>query len=226
MSVVKISKEKTAKIFSNAVGVATIDERHVFGSFMSRESAYRLMLSVWQPVAPVELAEIEITRKIPDVEVSECSVEDDSSSAISGNESPPRIQDSTTSDASHTVRRRCIPTSVDGVGGFLDSDDVPIGVLLAEPKDEMHISRSTSPPPKMVSLSLFSKLRQIKVTLPTNIHILYGGVLLAVILALLSGFMLYRIMYVQSRVKQHYSPLDFNWVCFFYYIPTLIVYSI
>lgn len=52
VSVVRISKEKTAKIIPNAVGVATADERHVFGSFMSREAAYRLMLSVWLPVAP------------------------------------------------------------------------------------------------------------------------------------------------------------------------------
>lgn len=111
----RISKEKTAKIIPNAVGVATADERHVFGSFMSREAAFRLMCSVCQPLEPVE-----IIPKVPDIEVSEeCSVEDDSSCSISGNESPPQAVDST-SDASQSLRQRAItsnfpPTdSVDG----------------------------------------------------------------------------------------------------------------
>lgn len=51
-SVLKISKEKTARIIPNAVGVATLDEKHVFGSFMSRDSAHRLMLQVWRAARP------------------------------------------------------------------------------------------------------------------------------------------------------------------------------
>lgn len=47
-SVVKISKEKTIKIIPNAIAVATADERHVFSSFLSRENAYQLMISVWE----------------------------------------------------------------------------------------------------------------------------------------------------------------------------------
>jgi hypothetical protein len=87
VSVVKISKEKTAKIIPNAVGVLTADERHVFGSFMSREAAYRLMLSVWRPVAPEPEEEPPKILIIPDIEASECSIEDDSSCSASGNES-------------------------------------------------------------------------------------------------------------------------------------------
>lgn len=49
-SVTKISKEKTVKIFPNAIAVCTSDERHVFSSFLSRETAYQLMISVWQDV--------------------------------------------------------------------------------------------------------------------------------------------------------------------------------
>lgn len=47
-SVTKISKEKTVKIFPNAIAVGTVDERHVFSSFLSRETAYQLMISIWQ----------------------------------------------------------------------------------------------------------------------------------------------------------------------------------
>jgi hypothetical protein len=48
VSVVKISKEKTARIIPNAVGVATEDEKHVFCSLLSRDSTYALMVQVWK----------------------------------------------------------------------------------------------------------------------------------------------------------------------------------
>ncbi len=32
----KVSKEKTAKIIPNAVGITTAEEKHVFGSLLSR----------------------------------------------------------------------------------------------------------------------------------------------------------------------------------------------
>lgn len=83
ITVVKISREKTAKIFPNAVCVCTAEERHVFGSFISREAAFRLMISMWHPfVSEPEEAPI----KVPDVEISECSIEDESSCSASGNE--------------------------------------------------------------------------------------------------------------------------------------------
>lgn len=106
-SVTKISKEKVAKIIPNAVGVATADERHVFGSFLSRESAFRLMCSVCPTETPAPL----IPKALPDVEISEeYSIEDDSSCSISGNESPPQLltagRTATASEPSHTLLRR------------------------------------------------------------------------------------------------------------------------
>lgn len=47
MSVTKITKEKTARIIPNAVGIATAEDKHVFGSLMSRDNTYRLMTKVW-----------------------------------------------------------------------------------------------------------------------------------------------------------------------------------
>lgn len=46
--VVSVTKEKTAKIFPNAVGICTDESKYVFGSFISRESAFRLMQEVWR----------------------------------------------------------------------------------------------------------------------------------------------------------------------------------
>lgn len=63
--------------------VCTAEERHVFGSFISREAAFRLMVSMWHPLVT---SEPEAPIKVPDVEISECSVEDESSCSASGNE--------------------------------------------------------------------------------------------------------------------------------------------
>jgi len=46
--VVSVTKEKTAKIFPNAVGICTDESKYVFGSFISREAAFRLMQDVWR----------------------------------------------------------------------------------------------------------------------------------------------------------------------------------
>ena len=43
----KITKEKTAKFFPNAIAICTLSEKHLFSSLMSREVAYKLAVSVW-----------------------------------------------------------------------------------------------------------------------------------------------------------------------------------
>lgn len=175
---------------------------------MSREAAYRLMLSVWRPVAP---AEPEVAPKIPDVEISECSIEDDSSSAISGNESPPRLQESTTSDASQTLRHRSAPSLIEGTPNGLCTfvADVVEGAsgadLLSPNTNQLPMpSRSTSPPPKIV-------IRRKFLSFPLPANMLYVGLVLTILLALMSGFLLYRIMNIQAK-SSHYDPLDFKWV--------------
>lgn len=77
------------------MGVATADERHVFGSFISRESAFRLMCNVCSHLATG--AEM-LPKPLPaDVELTEeYLLDDDSSCSISGNESPPQLRDAAT----------------------------------------------------------------------------------------------------------------------------------
>ncbi|GLV44144.1 GRAM domain containing 1B [Carabus blaptoides fortunei] len=90
-SVMKISKEKTARIIPNAVGVATADDKHVFGSLLSRDSTYKLMTMVLKAansVVPVETLPVpqDIIRP-GELDASEFSGDEESSSQ-SGNESP------------------------------------------------------------------------------------------------------------------------------------------
>lgn len=96
-SVVKISKEKTARIIPNAVAVVTDDARHVFGSLLSRDSTYKLMMEVWQ--AATELKNTEEVAKpisLPLPIQRNCELnaeEDDSSVSENGGEFVSRSED-------------------------------------------------------------------------------------------------------------------------------------
>ncbi|XP_054731247.1 serine-rich adhesin for platelets-like isoform X3 [Anastrepha obliqua] len=286
-SVTKISKEKTAKIIPNAVGVATADERHVFGSFISREAAFRLMCSVCPPLAPAE-----ILPKIPaEIEVSEeYSIEDDSSCSISGNESPPQALAAVAAAAagsmnelgqtlirrnlagsSHSIaegkttahenhRHSDIPVDAKQAGAFSNSNSAPstashnsnsdksatcVGTnancndgivttgiaLIVAGTASSTTSASSSPTPSTSSslpttvmagtprsaahaaVSSFKTLRQkalLRLKFPTELHVVYLGVLLTMVLALFSVFLLYRILDIEAKTSTH-TPTEFNW---------------
>lgn len=290
-SVVVISKEKVAKIFSNAIGVATEEERHVFGSFMKREQAYRLMLSVWRPAEVPDTPTLEVKLQ-PDVEASECSIgEEESSCSVSGNESPMsqmkeladqsllmRQRESGGSGAGSLVVGQLMESSsssaVTSGGDVVDGGVAPAirqqqsveamlrnGVVLrgerlnklvgggggeeqqrgglgvtfhqttggvggsgARLLNGIEEKKSSVDESKLARLK--RKVRQINIKFPTDIHIVYLGVVLAVILALFSGFLLYRIMDIQARashMERWVSEKEFNWKkerfsCFIFFI--------
>ena len=45
---ISITKEKTAKIFPNAVAVSTEDETHTFTSLISRDATFKAMTKAWR----------------------------------------------------------------------------------------------------------------------------------------------------------------------------------
>uniref|UniRef100_A0A1Q3F5U8 Protein in glucosyltransferase n=1 Tax=Culex tarsalis TaxID=7177 RepID=A0A1Q3F5U8_CULTA len=232
VSVIKISKEKTAKMFPNAVGVTTSDDRHVFGSFMSREAAYRLMCSVWRPVAP---AEEPITQKVPDVEVSECSVEDDSSCSISGNESSSHVKDKKSDlvDSGDSTNDKL--TVTDGTKRSLDATksikSVQKEIIIKSPvalltpgvilkaaasaniglkeksncSDTLYQNTSSSSNDDSMLARLRNRLQKI---FPSDFGVIHVGIILAIVLALFSCFLMYKIHYLQTRM---YSFNDFRW---------------
>ncbi|XP_058448713.1 GRAM domain-containing protein 2B-like [Malaya genurostris] len=228
VSVVKISKEKTAKMFPNAVGVQTCDDRHVFGSFMSREAAYRLMCSVWRPVAPPEIEE-PIAQKVPDVEVSEGSIEDDSSCSISGNESSSHIKDkkSDVVDSGDSINDKL--TVIDGTKRSSDvtksiksvqiiKSPVALIASAAVLKTAGSVIKETSrisDTPSQSSTSCngnHSMLTRIRTRLqqifPSDFGVIHVGIILAIVLALFSCFLMYKIHYLQSRI---YNLSNFRW---------------
>lgn len=64
-SVLKVTKEKTARIIPNAVGIATLHEKHVFSSLLSRDSTYKLMVQVWKNATAPEIIETVPIEPIP-----------------------------------------------------------------------------------------------------------------------------------------------------------------
>ncbi|XP_076376304.1 uncharacterized protein LOC117229568 isoform X3 [Megalopta genalis] len=116
-SVLKISKEKTARIIPNAVAIATEGERHVFGSLLSRDSTFKLMKQVWdaamepQPVLPLE--NNPDTPVVDDSEVNH--EEDDSSMSESGtdlNSRPPTVCTDTDGVSLTPITRLSLPQPV------------------------------------------------------------------------------------------------------------------
>lgn len=53
-SVQSIKKEKTVKIFPNAVAIVTDNQRYVFCSLLSRDSTFKLMKKVWENVKEIK----------------------------------------------------------------------------------------------------------------------------------------------------------------------------
>ncbi|XP_046679290.1 uncharacterized membrane protein C20F10.07-like [Homalodisca vitripennis] len=81
-SVVNVTKEKTAYILPNAVGVSTADDRHVFSSLLSRDSTYKLMVQVWHSALASQPAHVTSAGEC-EVDGSPC----EESTSISGSES-------------------------------------------------------------------------------------------------------------------------------------------
>ncbi|XP_050304205.1 GRAM domain-containing protein 2A-like isoform X3 [Anthonomus grandis grandis] len=79
LTVEEITKEKTARIIPNAVGITTSEDKHIFGSLMSRDSTLAYMKTVWEKAKREEV--------LPDPEIVEVD-QDSSESGESGRESP------------------------------------------------------------------------------------------------------------------------------------------
>ncbi|XP_066992753.2 GRAM domain-containing protein 2B isoform X2 [Anabrus simplex] len=113
VSVLKVSKEKTARIIPNAIGVATGLEKHVFGSLLSRDSTYRLMMQVWkEAIAQGPKIPITITQVVNEVDSvsGDVNLPEDEDSSLSGSERscPPTPLDCPT-DLSHSETEPKLP---------------------------------------------------------------------------------------------------------------------
>ncbi|PSN51389.1 hypothetical protein C0J52_04453 [Blattella germanica] len=181
VSVLKISKEKTARIIPNAVGVATEDDKHVFCSLLSRDSTYRLMVQVWKTaMSPGPQNTFPITKEIKD-EVDSASgeihpheeEEDDDSSSVSGSE------------------RSCPPTPIDS---HTDVSHSETGCPSKLPNGHVGLGEKSIP---------FSRGNTVTSMLPRPTLILVVSTGLLVLLFLSAAFLLYRIGRIHNQFTEN-----------------------
>lgn len=251
-SMTKLSKEKTVKIIPNALAVATGDERHVFSSFLSREAAYQLIISVWKEALPTgSVIEVSTTfaelkcaaplinadtepRKISTLQVHHrrtnsnsglSEVDDESSSAISGNECLRKLLQSQKShsadelilndqlsslncNSSCNSNSNSNPSNCDLIANRDSNSEIDVSQLIN--------ANSLASTPKVAgsvdklkpTQSETSSIDLLKYKIPRTVHIAYFGVSLAIILALVAIFLFYRITELKSTRLTRSFPMD------------------
>ncbi|XP_049937850.1 GRAM domain-containing protein 2B-like isoform X1 [Schistocerca serialis cubense] len=178
VSVTKISKEKTAYIIPNAVGVSTAEGKHVFGSLLSRDSTHRLMTQVWkaaqQPDPQGNLLPIEQVMK-DEVDSASGDVKDDDDSSVSGSD------------------RSCAPSSLECNTNI----NQPEAGCTKLPNGNLVIGG------KHIKLPVKSSPKHAIVGLPRSKWLLIVSTGLLVLLFLSAAFLLYRISKIQSQFTEH-----------------------
>lgn len=206
-SVLNISKEKTAKMFPNAIGVSTVDDgKHVFGSFISREQAFQLMLSTWnQQKTVLEKDQVDgVIGKVPEIEISEISVEDDSSCSISGNEGVILRQSHSPSpnpeECGEKVNPMTSSTSTTTSNANLEPAKNPANANRDRSQSVSRNMPSTIPSsiPSEIPLDTHNSTK-----MQSEFNLLYIGVALAILLAVISVLLLLKINNIQSRSDFH-----------------------
>lgn len=254
-SVTRISKEKTVKIIPNAIAVATIDERHVFSSFLSREAAYQLMVGVWKEALP--MYNIEVTgssaqlifmdascKNYPtnptdpkmcsdDIHTAPTSntlqvhqkkrtsnsgvseLEDESSSAISGNETLSKLLQAGHLTCSQQISHDGSSSNDNPSKGDLSANrdsnsemDTTLKPFVdtEEPTAEIDTNglntNAADDHDKLKSIITLNETPTLKsiftLKIPRTIHIAYFALSLVIILALVAAFLFYRIAELKS----------------------------
>lgn len=238
-SVARISKEKTVKIIPNAIAVATIDERHVFSSFLSREAAYQLMISVWKEALPMR--DIDVMPSSAQLRI--CTADPAANSCDTNSESkliadPPVSEkvdtlstctlqvvhqhrkisnsglseiDDETSSASEGLAK-LIKSQKPSSSSYSNSNSNPSTCDFLASRECLNEIKSLTSTPKIARSSdklnsAFDETSNISLftfRIPRTIHITYFGLSLVIILALLAGFLLYRI----SEMKNSKFSID------------------
>lgn len=244
-SVTKISKEKTVKIIPNAIAVVTSDERLVFSNFLSRESAFQLMIQVWKDAMPnsdidVSTASAQLGICLLDTnpmdsadtkpifakvtpkhllqvvaagDLNASEMDDDSSSALSGNECLTQIHSNTTK-----ANEPLDASSSSSVGNNINKKPSNCDLISTNPESaaDFHLSarkveadsvmsEAPATPPKPLDQSTINLLT---FRLPRTIHIAYFGLLLVIVLTLIAIFLFYRIVEMKNSRMRSFSADD------------------
>lgn len=230
-SVEKISKEKTVKILPNAIGVATSDERHVFGSFMSRDSAYRLMVSIWQPdtdeCAKPALKGVESSSSMASTDLPATNNNQQTKSkgkTVAATLDVPKSNDSRSKSPDSNSRNRApgeVSESVEEDSSSANSsNESPSGTVKEIDMDTNCMSSVNASNADGVDGELRSDAAKHKhlsykfmnYEIPTTIHIGYLALALAIFLVFTASILVYQIYSIQHAPKGASLDDDIDWV--------------
>ncbi|XP_076337535.1 uncharacterized protein LOC143239841 isoform X2 [Tachypleus tridentatus] len=183
-SVIQVTKERTAKIIPNAVGIATHEEKFVFGSLLSRDASYRLIDQIWKKASYEEICDRDESGSGNTSPLLPNHTEDEESGSgicdqLTNDDSslqPSSLQPSLTSTPKYTTRR------------------INSKLVTATPKCQ----QSTN-----VTKGYFGKLEGTIIgiyKLPRSSLLLVLSAILLVLLFLSATFLMYRIAVVHRRL--------------------------
>lgn len=216
----QITKEKTARFFPNAIAVHLADSRHVFGSFLSREAAYLLMSAIHKKVtfkseSTTNDADIEVSKETlaigetgtNDIEVS--SLEE--SSSISGSEGPLQlpIAIATNEEEARAAREEAESILNKSSPEVQPSENNPLHLSLIASNVESSASDKTFPIHHLENDNVAS-IGSYNVTLMNEFNILYFGICLAILLAIFSGILFFKINAIEKRQTIFSNPMTFE----------------
>lgn len=216
----EITKEKTAKFFPNAIAVHLKESRHVFGSFLSREQAYLLMSATQKKVNFTDELmskdmDVESTKT---VEISETATNDidmsslEESSSISGSEGPIQLAIAiATNEEEAKAAKEEVERSLNRMSSDIQSVNSLQPPPLTPPVEEHYESApSMQPQQQKQQLEPTARIGNYSVTLMNEFNILYFGICLAILLAIFSGVLFFKINAIEKRQTVFSNPLTFD----------------
>lgn len=185
-TVESISKEKTAKLFPNAIALQLLDGgTHQFGSFLSREMAYQLMSAIHQRRSQLSLEPAQKTEETEADEVDGALAQD--------------MEVSSLEDSSSISGSEC---------------QSPAHFLIADPTEndpEVIEERLHAEPPKYAKThDPMGKVGKFNVKLMNEFNILFLGIGLTILLAFFSGLLLLKINAIESQSLPTSTLHDLN----------------
>ncbi|KAG8184876.1 hypothetical protein JTE90_016987 [Oedothorax gibbosus] len=208
--VIKVTKERTAKIIPNAVGLYTVEGKYVFGSLLQRNTTYRLMHHVWLKSADPDTTEDEPTPSDPSSEDAAAPVVPPPPPVIVV--PPPRPDELPIVPARRLSRRKSdllFPRiTAKGAARRQRAPPPPVDQVTLS-KCPWDCAKSRSPPPSFTDC--FTGIEENVHTVVSNNYpkstiILLGATLLLVLLFLLATILVYRVSTFHNR-----SPMDELW---------------
>lgn len=206
--IISITREKLALIIPNAIGIQTADQKYVFGSFISRDSTYKKLVTLWKlnqdSTSGTPGLSIELGGSVIGQPTSEDSSESDTSEDdLNGDQQLDRLKRiGGTGSQGHRRALVEVDHGIGGSGGKHSEKSVPAGVY-----GNKHTTSSQCLNCKSVasSFSTFSvKLQKIP---QTNLLLAVCTVLVFFLLLSAMG-LTYKILLLQSKleIRNVWSP--------------------